>query len=205
MSEAWERWYCSEREQSSAVAGKLARTMVVLSSDRLELRTLGVDDVTERYVEWLNDPGTNLYLGVRRFVSTPASVRDHIATFPADGPASLFGIFVSSSGEHIGNISLQDFAEFDMRAEIGILIGELSSRGLGIGTEAIGMICAHAFHTLGLHKVSAGVVVGNEGSKRAFEKAGFTLEGVLREQWRIDERWYDVYRFGLLASEYRGE
>jgi diamine N-acetyltransferase len=46
------------------------------------------------------------------------------------------------------------------------------------------------------------MVKGKEGSKRAFEKVGFKVEGVLREHFYLNGQYLDCYRMGLLKSEY---
>lgn len=177
--------------------------MTVLRSDRIELRPLTATDVTGRYVGWLNDPGTNRYMGVGRVVSTLESVRDYVAAFEGRADRYLFAIAVRDTGEHIGNITLQDIDAVDLRGEIGLLVGEPEWRGRGVGSEAIAMVVSHAFDDLGLHKLTAGYVAGNDGSARAFAKNGFVVEGVLREQFALDGEFADVYRLGLLASERR--
>ena len=39
-----------------------------------------------------------------------------------------------------------------------------------------------AFQELDLQKLNAGICVGNLGSRRAFEKSGFELEGTLHQE-----------------------
>jgi RimJ/RimL family protein N-acetyltransferase len=61
---------------------------------------------------------------------------------------------------------------------------------------------AHAFEKLNLHKVTAGMWASNVGSRRAFEKNGFRLEGTLRESFWAGDRFVDEWRLGLLRSEW---
>ena len=46
----------------------------------------------------------------------------------------------------------------------------------------------YAFEQLGLHRVYAYVLAFNPPARRAFEKAGFALEGTLRDDRRVDRR-----------------
>lgn len=179
--------------------------MVGPASQLIELQPLTVDQVSAAYVGWLNDPATNRYMGCARSVSTRESVAAFVDSFKGRDDRYLFGIFVRETGAHIGNVALQDIDLFDSRGEVGILIGAPEWRGRGVGTEAIRLIAEFAFSSLGLHRITAGVVAGNEGSRRAFEKAGFTLEGTLREHYVIDGVYHDVYRLGMLSGEFRGE
>lgn len=68
-----------------------------------------------------------------------------------------------------------------------------------MGTEAISLLCAYAFERLNLHKVYAHVLAINPRARRAFEKAGFALEGTFREDRWTGEGYTDVYFLGRLC------
>jgi ribosomal-protein-alanine N-acetyltransferase len=57
------------------------------------------------------------------------------------------------------------------------------------------------FVNLGLHKVTLRIAQGNRGSERVAEKLGFTREGVLREELRINGVWIDHTLYSLLEHE----
>lgn len=73
----------------------------------------------------------------------------------------------------------------------------------GYITEASKLILDHAFCERRLNKVWAHVVESNPASRRVLEKLGFEEEGRLREECFIDGEFEDVYRYGLLAEEWR--
>jgi RimJ/RimL family protein N-acetyltransferase len=84
-----------------------------------------------------------------------------------------------------------------------ITIGERNAWGRGLGTDATNRMLSHAFEHLGLHRVGLSVFSFNERAVRAYEKAGFRIEGRLREAiWR-DGRYFDELQMGILASEWR--
>ena len=58
----------------------------------------------------------------------------------------------------------------------------------------------HAF-ALGIQRVAAYVNVGNTGSERVLERAGFTREGVVRSLPVPDGRRIDKTLFSLLPGE----
>jgi RimJ/RimL family protein N-acetyltransferase len=83
-----------------------------------------------------------------------------------------------------------------------ITIGEPDAWGHGLGTETVELMLRHAFATLGLHRVGLSVFSFNERAIRAYEKAGFRVEGRLREAiWRDDQYW-DELEMGILADEW---
>jgi RimJ/RimL family protein N-acetyltransferase len=56
-----------------------------------------------------------------------------------------------------------------------------------------------------LHRLYAYVFARNPRAKRAFEKAGFTVEGLLRQERRFGTEFIDVYLLARLASEVNRE
>ena len=103
------------------------------------------------------------------------------------------------SGEPFGVTGFIDRG--DGIAEVGYLLAT-RVHGQGLGYESLQAICGYAFQVCHYRKLVATVTVGNEPSKRVLEKSGFVLEGTLRENYFIDDRWQDDWLFGLLAREF---
>ena len=59
-----------------------------------------------------------------------------------------------------------------------------------------------AFNVLGLHKLNAEVLITNERSRQFHEKLGFCVEGRFRDYHFNGERFIDVFRLGMLDSEW---
>lgn len=72
-----------------------------------------------------------------------------------------------------------------------------SGRKLGV------MALNHAFGPLKLHKVCGQAIASNQASIAFHEHLGFTLEGVLRDQQRINGAYHSLHCFGLLATEWQ--
>ncbi len=54
-----------------------------------------------------------------------------------------------------------------------------------------------------MHKIAANVFAFNEPSQALVESLGFTHEGTNREERFADGEYHDVYRYGVLAREWR--
>jgi ribosomal-protein-alanine N-acetyltransferase len=158
-----------------------------LAADGLFLRSLNDGDVTTRYLNWLSDPDVTRHLEVR--FSAPSTLED-LASFVADVNRSadnlMLGIFLQSNGSHIGNIKLGPINSYHRSAEIGLLIGERSEWGKGYASSAIKSLADFAFFTLGIFKLTACCYASNQGSLRAFLKAGFFEEGRRVLQYEAD-------------------
>lgn len=83
-----------------------------------------------------------------------------------------------------------------------ITIGEHNAWGRGLGTEATELMLGHAFERLGLHRVGLSVFSYNPRAIRAYEKAGFRLEGRQREAILREGRYWDEIQMGVLAEEW---
>jgi ribosomal-protein-alanine N-acetyltransferase len=143
------------------------------------LRALEESDATDEYASWLNDPEVTKYMDSSG--GTRESIRDYIARKSASENSAFFSIFLTSSNRHIGNAKLEPIDLAKKAAVIGIMIGDRSQWGRGIGAEAISLVCAWAFEKLGLETVEAGVLPENIASIKAFQKAGFANQGLRKK------------------------
>jgi RimJ/RimL family protein N-acetyltransferase len=135
----------------------------------------------DKTLEWANDPELMRLLNRAHTVSR----EEHEQWFDAlqNREDCCYFAIENVDGAHLGNVWLWDIDPRHRRAELRIVMG-LDEAGKGAGTEAISRLCDHAFERLNLHKVYAYVLAINPRARRSFEKAGFVLEGTLRE-----DRW----------------
>lgn len=73
--------------------------------------------------------------------------------------------------------------------------------GLKLGTIALN----HAFGALKLHKVCGQAIASNQSSIAFHQRLGFQLEGVIRDQRRIEGSYHSLHCFGLLADEWQAK
>lgn len=91
-------------------------------------------------------------------------------------------------------------------AWVGIGIGERDAWNQGYGTDAMRICLRYAFLELGVQRVSLGLHEYNPRGQRAYEKAGFQMEGrtrkdQLREGRRTDTLWMGILREEWLAMQ----
>ena len=106
---------------------------------------------------------------------------------------------VLDGAAHVGNVWLWAIDARHRKAEIRIVIGDGAARGRGVGSSAIDLVSRHAFEHMGLHRVYAYVLAHNPRARRAFEKAGFVLEGTLRDDRSVGDGFVDSYLLSRLA------
>jgi RimJ/RimL family protein N-acetyltransferase len=167
------------------IRGRLARLC------RLELRHLN------RSRSWFNDPELARLLGRVRKISH-AEHKEWFSGLHQREDCVYFAIEMESEGRYVGNIWFWGIDTYHQKAELRILIGEGDYLEKGIGTEAIQLLCKYGFNNMNLHKIYAYVHATNPRARRAFEKAGFEVEGILKEDRCIEGQFTNVYLLGKL-------
>lgn len=174
----------------------------MLKSTRLSLRGLQAADINSTYLGWLQDPEVNRHLETRFLPQTIEALLAYWQTHRDDPNSPWLAICITEESKHIGNIKLGPIHWLHRRADISLFIGERSYWGQGFASEAIALIRDWAFRELDLQKLSAGIYAGNQGSRRAFEKCGFTLEGTLRDEVVCNGVRQNIWRMGLPRSHW---
>ena len=154
-------------------------------------------------VRWYHDPEL---ARLTRYQTRPMS-SDEVAQFFRTrliAPEAMAYAIHERLGDRL--IGLTTFSALDPdngSALFHITIGERDAWGRGMGTEATELMLDHAFRRLGLHRVGLSVFAFNERAIRAYQKAGFHVEGRLREAiWR-DGHYVDEVQMGILSTEWR--
>lgn len=151
-------------------------------------------------LEWMNDPALMRLLGR----ATRIGEDEHRRWFEGLAGRSdcrFFAIERLEGSRHLGNVWLWDIDRRHLRAEVRVVIGDPDGTDRGMGSEAIELVARHAFDALDLHRVYAYVLAINPRAKRAFEKAGFRPEGLLRGDRWDGERFVDVHVLGRLKDD----
>ena len=77
----------------------------------------------------------------------------------------------------------------------------VSPPGQGLGKTALALIIQHAFERLGAHRLWLDVKVANRRGRRAYERAGFIREGVLRDALLTDGNYESLIVMSILESD----
>ena len=76
-------------------------------------------------------------------------------------------------------------------------------QGQGYGSEAIRWSLRWGLLYANLHRIEIGAFVFNEGAWKLYERLGFVHEGVKREHWFSNGRYWDSVELGMLEGEWR--
>lgn len=172
-----------------------------ITGQRIFLRQLAEENVSEDYLGWMQDPLVTRYLESRDQTQTLDTLRAFVRNLNSSPRDYLFGIFLVQGNEHIGNIKIGSIREPHRSADLGLIVGRRSAWGKGYGTEAIALATRHAFEQLGLNKLWAGMYAENLGSYCAFIKAGYREVGRFRQHILFNGRYID----SILVEKCRNE
>lgn len=164
------------------------------NAQETQLRPMTEADLAS-VLRWRNHPDIRRFMFIRHEISPQEHSRwfhkvlqdssRHLLIFQPEDTALGF-VQISCNGDNL--------------ADWGFYLAPEAPRGTGsaLGKSAL----AYAFSTLKQHKLCGEALGFNDKSIRFHLKLGFTQEGVLRQQHFDGEQYHDIYRFGLLASEW---
>lgn len=165
----------------------------------VRLRALRPDDA-QGIAANVADPEVVRYLG--NWSWNPHTVEDAREFIGRHEPGQVVWAVESlDDGVFLGTTSLHEINPRDRHCHWGIVLGPPSRWGRGYGTETCRLATSWAFQHLGLEKVYLEVYEGNDRGRRAYEKAGYRLEGTLERHTWLDGRLATAY----LMAAYRGD
>jgi RimJ/RimL family protein N-acetyltransferase len=145
-------------------------------------------------LEWTNDAALARLLDRRHRVTADEHER-WFASLAGREDSEYFAI--EDEARHIGNVWLADIDRRHRKAEVRIILAP-DAVNRGCGSRALDLLAAHAFSHMNLHRLYAFVLAFNPRGRRAFEKAGFSLEGTLRDDRFDGESFVDTFLLGRL-------
>ena len=100
-------------------------------------------------------------------------------------------------GKIVGMVSLEKKLDvYEKDADISYLL-MTEYWGKGITTQVVQKFCEEAFEKLDILRITGSVFGENEASKKVLTKAGFVLEGVMRNAVYKNDRVTDLCYYGL--------
>jgi RimJ/RimL family protein N-acetyltransferase len=167
------------------------------------LRPLERDDAPT-LKPWVNDPEVTRTLRMYRPMTLRAE-EEFIDNACRGEDRMVLGIALRATDRLIGCTGLHEIDLRSRRSGFGIFLGDKGEWGKGYGTEATRLIVGHAFTTLNLHRVWLHVFAPNERGLRTYEKVGFRREGLLRQDYFREGRYWDTIVMGILQSEWEDQ
>ena len=117
-----------------------------------------------------------------------------------DAAEDTVAFVVDVDGTAVGSASLFEFDPLAHHAEAGISLVP-AARGRGIGTAAIVQLVEFGFVRRNLRRIHLQAIASNTAAIRAYEKAGFVVEGRQRQHAWVRGGYEDIVLMGILRPE----
>jgi RimJ/RimL family protein N-acetyltransferase len=176
----------------------------MIYAKRIRFRAPERDDLP-KFIEWLNDP--EVRQGIAAFLPMSLAREEHwfenMLSRPIEAHPFVIELKQGRKWLTIGTCGFHDIDWISRKAEVGIMIGDKRHWNKGLGTEAMHLLLKHGFETLNLHRIYLKVFTNNPRAIRSYEKAGFVVDGRLREAHFADGAYIDDLLMSVLRPEWQ--
>lgn len=173
---------------------------IKIETERLVLRNMRIDDVTQDYADWLNNPEVNKYISCSGKYQTIESCLAYVKSYDGRNDRALIGVFLKDNCLHIGNLTFSLIDWQNKTGTIGICIGRKEFMRKGYAKEALTAIVNYSFKQLNLYRLQAGININNMKSLNLFTKCGFKVKGLLRGSGVINGEFQDGYIVSIIGN-----
>lgn len=172
----------------------------MLIGSNIYIRLMEEKDVPYR-VKWINNPEIRHTLNFDYPISE-VGTRKWLHSVASNPSRKDFIVCDNETDKPVGYGGLLGIDIKNGKAESYMGIGEKNLHGKGIGFEIRKILLDYAFKELNLNKVYAYVWKENTPMIKLNEKAGFQIEGLLRQDILSHGEKRDRYIMGILKEEY---
>ena len=149
--------------------------MVIINTERFQLKSLTTKDVTEKYLSWFNQSKEiEKYISFAQKCEGIDSLMQYVKDKKDREDVLFLGGFCSL-GQHIGNIKYEPIDLKNKTATMGILIGDKEWRGKGVASEVIKISGKYLKNNYGIKYIDLGVDKSNARAISAYEKINFKI------------------------------
>ena len=110
---------------------------------------------------------------------------------------------IDLNGRCIGTAGFHNISQQDHSATYRIGIFDVQYLSKGIGSEVTRLLLAYGFQVKKWHRIELRVLEYNHRAIRCYEKCGFKIDGVLRENAYIEGKYCSDIVMSILECEYK--
>ena len=148
---------------------------------------------------WVNDQEVMQYFALRQTQITEAEERAYLETLLASTTDRVFSIFADDD-RYLGQCSVNHiyWPARNGRLFLAIVGGEQRK---GYGAAALTALIDRCWSELDLHKLWLIVRSDNRAAQARYLRLGFDFEGVLRDEYFVKDRYYDMVRMAQIKPQ----
>jgi RimJ/RimL family protein N-acetyltransferase len=177
---------------------KVNESILHLNKD-VTLGSLSLEYAPDMF-RWMCDPNVTLNIGLRDKPSLEKTINwvKHALKDPLIHPFAII-----YKDQFVGNVIIDRIDNYLRTARLSTYLGDTCHRGKGIGATSSYLALKEGFDKLALNKVWLTIHSGNLPSIYTVRKLGFVLEGILRDEFLINDIRVDLLYLGLLEKDFR--
>ena len=177
--------------------------MPQLETERLVLRPMRVSDAPDMF-EYAKSEEVTRYLLWRPHenIGHTRSYLEYLGGRYRIGMHYEWAVILKSENRMIGTCGFASVDCPNNKAEIGYVLNP-RYRGQGLMPEAVLRVMRFGFEMMGLHRIEARYMIGNDASRRVMDKVGMTFEGVARDGMLVKGAYRDIATCAILATAFR--
>ena len=179
--------------------------MPTMESERLILRPMRVSDADDMYAYARREDVTTYLLWLPH--PSIAYTREYLTYIEERyllGEFYDWAVIEKASGKMIGTCGFTSIDAPHNVGEIGYVLNP-DYHGQGFGTEAASRVLRFGFEELGLHRIEAKFMQGNESSLHVMEKLGMRNEGYRRDGLLVKGSYRTIGVCAILEHEWKAK
>jgi len=176
-----------------------------LAGEKIILKQVEIKDLknfSKLAVKWVNNGEVTYYLFTGQTPKNSEQIFNDFKKLLDSHENVIFLIGDKKTKKPIGYAGLYEINLTARKAEFRVFILEKSFWGRGMGTEVTELLTFYGFDRLNLNRIYLGFTADNKGAGKAYAKAGFKEEGILKQDIYRNSQYYDSVRMAVLRDEY---
>jgi RimJ/RimL family protein N-acetyltransferase len=172
------------------------KTNVRISSENYLVRTIKIDDASDRWASWASDPELVYMMNMAPLTWTKVDVINYIKRYDQRSRL-LLGIFERKAWKHIGILALEIRHGDQLLGNM--FIGDPQYRNKGVITEILVPCRDYLFKQFDIKVMRATVLARNHVMTRILLKTGFILDQTVKNyvKSKSDDSMLDLCMFSL--------
>jgi RimJ/RimL family protein N-acetyltransferase len=183
-----------KNESSSKIVVKKTELKLPLIGEHIQIKIFNKLNDVQIVKRWLDDE-----IG-RWFLLSRSYTRDTTLNQLIDDERNILGIITVNDSHPIGLMGYLDHDITHGKAEMRKLIGEKEYREKGFAKEATQLWINYGISNLNLKKIYVNTIENNIRNVTLNKELGFQIEGILRKECLVDNKYYDLLRMALIVD-----
>lgn len=179
-------------------------TLSLIDGDKVKLVAIEMEHLNT-LMHWRNLPDFRKYFREYREIDAKNQLKWYESTVINDKNTIMFSILDKANGNLIGCCGLCYINWIHRYADLSLYIGYNESYidEEGYAFYACKTLFDYGFNQLGLNKIWTEIYEFDDKKRKLYEKDfGFHLDGILRENYFYNGKWWNSNIFSLLKNEF---